>query len=196
MDEIYRHAFRVCAILDTQAFKFLNYCGFSIEPFCSDVCGDHRCPQTLEEICRNMALSCGFRAVAAREKYPGLSYFVFPMLMRIGISNCNWHLYVFTGRIGPTSFYKQWIHGYIKWYGGIFMAVLCVRQGRHRSLRLNHFPQCFQNDKVSYNIAEYLLEKAWLSHISSRPTFILALFEWWVHMHIERNPGIMVLYWG
>ena len=27
---------------------------------------------TLEEICINMDICCGFRAVAAREKYPGL----------------------------------------------------------------------------------------------------------------------------
>ena len=49
----------------------MNYWGFSIEPFCSDVCEDHRCPQTLAEICRNMGICCGFRAVAARGKYPG-----------------------------------------------------------------------------------------------------------------------------
>ena len=50
----------------------MNYRGFNIEPFCFDVCGDHRRPQTLAEICRNMDICCGFRAVAAREKYPGL----------------------------------------------------------------------------------------------------------------------------
>ena len=54
----------------------MNYRGFNIEPFCSDVCGDHRRPQTLAEICRNMDSCCGFRAVAAREKYPGLTLFV------------------------------------------------------------------------------------------------------------------------
>ena len=49
----------------------MNYCGFNIKPFCSDVCGDHRCPQTLAEMCRNMVLDifCGFRAVAARKKH-------------------------------------------------------------------------------------------------------------------------------
>ena len=31
----------------------------------------HWCPQTLEEIYRNMAICCSFRAEAAREKYPG-----------------------------------------------------------------------------------------------------------------------------
>ena len=49
----------------------MNYCGFNIEPFSSDVCEDHRRPQTLAEICRNMGICCGFRTVAAREKYPG-----------------------------------------------------------------------------------------------------------------------------
>ena len=42
-----------------------------LEPFCSDVCGDHRRPQTLAEICINVGICCGFRAVAARGKYPG-----------------------------------------------------------------------------------------------------------------------------
>ena len=28
-------------------FKLMNCCGFNIEPFCSDVCGDHRRPQTM-----------------------------------------------------------------------------------------------------------------------------------------------------
>ena len=46
-------------------------CGFNIKPFCSDVCGDHRRPQTLAEICRTMGICCGFRAVGARVKYPG-----------------------------------------------------------------------------------------------------------------------------
>ena len=74
MDEIYKHAFLVCAFWDAQAFWLMNYCGFNIEPFCSDVCGDHRRPHTLAEICRNMGICCGFRAVAAKEKYSGSSY--------------------------------------------------------------------------------------------------------------------------
>ena len=45
--------------------------GFNIQPFCSDVCGDHRRPQTLAEMCRNMGIRYGFRSVAARVKYPG-----------------------------------------------------------------------------------------------------------------------------
>ena len=49
----------------------MNHCGFNIEPICSDVCGDHRSPQTPVEICRNLGICCGFRAVAARGKYPG-----------------------------------------------------------------------------------------------------------------------------
>ena len=47
----------------------MNYCGFNIELFCSYVCGDHRRPQILAEICRNMGICCGFRAVATREWY-------------------------------------------------------------------------------------------------------------------------------
>ena len=41
------------------------------KPFCSDVCGDHRRPQTLAEMCRNMDICYGFRSVAAKVKYPG-----------------------------------------------------------------------------------------------------------------------------
>ena len=44
---------------------------FNIQPFCSDVCEDHRRPQTLAEMCRNMGIYYGFRSVAARVKYPG-----------------------------------------------------------------------------------------------------------------------------
>ena len=74
MDEIHKHAFRVCAIWDAHAFQLMNYCGFNIEPFCSDLCGGHRRPQTLAEICRNMGICCGFRAVAARENIRGSCY--------------------------------------------------------------------------------------------------------------------------
>ena len=49
MDGINKHVFRVCTIWDAQSFQFMNYCGFNIQPFCSDVCRDHRCPQTLAE---------------------------------------------------------------------------------------------------------------------------------------------------
>ena len=49
----------------------IDNCGFNIQPFCSDVCGDHRRPQTLAEMCRNMAFCYGFRSMAARVKYPG-----------------------------------------------------------------------------------------------------------------------------
>ena len=38
---------------------------------CSDVCGDHRRPQTLAEMCRDMGICYGFRSMAARVKYPG-----------------------------------------------------------------------------------------------------------------------------
>ena len=66
MDEIFKHAFCVSAIWEAQAFWLMNYCGFNIEPLCSDVWGDHQHPQTLGKICRNMGICCGFRAVAAR----------------------------------------------------------------------------------------------------------------------------------
>ena len=57
----------------TQAFSLKNYCGFNTKSYCSDVCGYHRRPQTLVEICRNMGICCGFRAVAAEGKYPGFT---------------------------------------------------------------------------------------------------------------------------
>ena len=46
-------------------------CGFSIQPFYFDVCGDHRRPQTLAEMCRNMSICYSFRSMATRVKYPG-----------------------------------------------------------------------------------------------------------------------------
>ena len=49
----------------------MNDRGFNIEPFFFYVCGDHRRPQTLAEICRNMDICYGFRAVAARENIRG-----------------------------------------------------------------------------------------------------------------------------
>ena len=48
-----------------------EFCGFNIQPFCSDVCGDHWRPQTLAEMCINMGICCGFRSVASGVKYPG-----------------------------------------------------------------------------------------------------------------------------
>ena len=48
-----------------------SYCGFNIQPFCSDVCGDHQRPQTLAEMCRNMGICYGFRSMPTRVKYPG-----------------------------------------------------------------------------------------------------------------------------
>ena len=51
--------------------RTINYRGFNTQPFCSDACGDHRRPQTLAEMCRNMGICYGFRSLAARVKYPG-----------------------------------------------------------------------------------------------------------------------------
>ena len=68
----------------------MNYCGFNTEPFCSDAWGDHRRPQTLAEICRNMGICCSFRAVAARGKYPGfilLETEIFIYRMTIGTTD-------------------------------------------------------------------------------------------------------------
>ena len=63
-----------------------TYCGFNTKSYCSDVCGYYLCPQTLAEICRNMGIWCIFRAVAAREKYPGF------ILLHCSIS--QWHYWV------------------------------------------------------------------------------------------------------
>ena len=51
-----------------------NWWIIAVWTFCSDVCADHRRPQTLAEICKNMGICCGFRAVAVWGKYPGPSY--------------------------------------------------------------------------------------------------------------------------
>ena len=75
LDEIYKHAFYVCAIWDTRLFLLKNYCGFNSKSCCSGVCGYDRCPQSLAEICRNIGNCCGFRAVADRGKYPGFMLF-------------------------------------------------------------------------------------------------------------------------
>ena len=71
MDEIYKLVFRVYRIWDPRSFWLINYYGFNIQPFCSDVYGDYRRPKTLAEMCRNMGICYGFRSVAARVKYPG-----------------------------------------------------------------------------------------------------------------------------
>ena len=42
-----------------------------LKTFCSDVCGDHQCPQTLVEVCTSIGICCSFREVAAGGKYPG-----------------------------------------------------------------------------------------------------------------------------
>ena len=74
LDEIYKHSFYICAIWDIQVFLLKNYCSFNTKSCCSDACGYHQCPQTLVEICRNMAICCSFRAVAAWENIWGSSY--------------------------------------------------------------------------------------------------------------------------
>ena len=49
----------------------MNYYGFNIQSFCSDVCGEHRRPQTLADMYRNMGICYRVGSVAARVKYPG-----------------------------------------------------------------------------------------------------------------------------
>ena len=78
----------------------MNYCSFNIEPFCSDVCGDHRRPQTLAEICRNMGICCGFRAVAARGKYPGF-------ILLLAAYVCTWFTFCCVSLCGTA-----WFHPY------------------------------------------------------------------------------------
>ena len=68
----------------THAFSLKNYCDFNTKSYCSDVCGYHQCPQALAKICRNMGTCCSFRALAAREKYPG-----FILLFRLIIICCQ-----------------------------------------------------------------------------------------------------------
>ena len=77
---IYKYAFYVCAIWDTKPFSLKNHCCFNTTSYCSDVCGYPQCPQTLAEICRNMCICCGFRAVAAREIYPGFIFLLVYMI--------------------------------------------------------------------------------------------------------------------
>ena len=75
----------------TGVLIMMNYCGFDIEPFCSDVCGDHPRPQTLAEICRNMGICCGFRAVDARDKYPG--FILLPLRLQFILeAKCQIHI--------------------------------------------------------------------------------------------------------
>ena len=83
-------------------FQLMNYCSFNIEPFCSDVCGDHRRPQTLAEICRNMGICCGFRAVAAREKYPGF------MLLKKGLFLQLWSTWTLVINFQILSLGNTW----------------------------------------------------------------------------------------
>ena len=60
-------------------FDWLIIVVLHTEPYCSDVCGYQRCPQTLVEICRNMGICCGFRAMAARDNIWVSSYWTLKM---------------------------------------------------------------------------------------------------------------------
>ena len=57
--------------VQTQVRSLKSHCSFDTEPYCSDFCGYQRSPHNLAEIYRNMSICGGFRAMAARENYPG-----------------------------------------------------------------------------------------------------------------------------
>ena len=75
----------MCNLGHTHAFSLKNCCGFNTKIllfWCfMDITG---APQTLAEIWRNMAIFCGFGAVAARGKYPGFMQFPIHTKTRIG----------------------------------------------------------------------------------------------------------------
>ena len=83
----------------TQVCWLKRYCGFNRELFFFNVCKCPRSPQTLASICRSIDIYGGFRAVAAREKYPGF-IFVVAIDGELEILNC-WYF----GEILP--FYKR-----------------------------------------------------------------------------------------
>ena len=57
----------MCNLVRTGIF-IVELFRFITKPYCSDICGYHRCPQILAEIWRNLGICCGYMAVAAREK--------------------------------------------------------------------------------------------------------------------------------
>ena len=63
--------FLLCVIWDTHAHSLMSYYGFMMQPYCSDVFGYHRSPQTLVALCRDMGISGRCRLVATGETYPG-----------------------------------------------------------------------------------------------------------------------------
>ena len=79
---------------------------FDIETFCSDVCGDHRRPQTLAKICRNTGVCCGFRAVAAREKHPGFILLIDCKCWLFKYNLAQYHLWQ---RLWALSTHLQWL---------------------------------------------------------------------------------------
>ena len=95
----YEHIFHSWAIWNTQVCWLKRYCGFNRELFFFNVCKCPRSPQTLAAICRSIDIYGGFRAVAAREKYPGF-IFVVAIDGELEILNC-WYF----GEILP--FYKR-----------------------------------------------------------------------------------------
>ena len=96
LGKIYDHAFYVCVIWDTQAFSLKNHCGFNTISYCSDVCGYHRQPQPLAELCRDMSICCGFRAVAARGNIRGSILLIQLIIGSCCITFlCYYHIYIY-----------------------------------------------------------------------------------------------------
>ena len=73
LDKLYEYALDVCTIWDTQVRSLTGNCVLNTGPYCSDVWGYQQSPRTRAEICRNMSICSGFRAVASTGNYPGFN---------------------------------------------------------------------------------------------------------------------------
>ena len=62
---------RRCNLGHTGMYVYWSYCSFDTESYYFGVCVYQRSPQNSAEIYRNMIICGGFRAMAARENYPG-----------------------------------------------------------------------------------------------------------------------------
>ena len=174
----------------------MNQCVFNIEPFCSDVCGDHRRPQTLAEICRNVSICCGFRAVATREKYPGFillkgqqnllltkpaylwsypGYFWEPHGLP-EISRLTSQVWTNTTVIGPKS---------IRWLSDL--QIDCFITDEHKMF-LNNSILINEREKrliwsvcvTALAVSEFLVCMIWspFGHIRSSPPLVLHICHW------------------
>ena len=78
LDQIYKHAFYVCATWNTQAHLLKTCCSFNTKPYCSDNWGYQQSPQTLVEIYGNIGVCGCFSAAATRKKISGCHLTIFP----------------------------------------------------------------------------------------------------------------------